>query len=419
MLQAFKMMRELAILLAALCAVYGDSATYGMHLDRHVVPANYTGIPGVDPEANMKFCQISVYHGYACEEYLHEVVTKDGFLLTMHRITGRKKKLISDRRPVFLQHGLLCDSTSWILNLPNQTLPFLIADAGFDVWLANSRGNTYSMAHQTLKPHQEEFWAWSWDEMAMYDLPASVDFVLNKTGHNKLHYVGYSQGTLIGFVHLGNTRNDKFVEMIALAPVFQLAHMEGILSILSPAAKDIYFVLKLLGIHDFLPNLEVIKILGDTVCNENDPVHEICGYILQSFAGIDTKQFNESRLPVYLGHAPAGTSVRNMMHFVQMYDSKVCSRYDYGSPAKNVLHYGTPVPPAYNLSAITHTPVSLYYGGHDWLADPKDVNYILSHLKTIQRSEYIPGWDHLDFLWAMDATSKLYNSVIEELLLNP
>lgn len=38
----------------------------------------------------------------------------------------------------------------------------------------------------------------SFHDMAMYDLPAAIDFVLQKTGQKQLHYVGYSQGCTIG-----------------------------------------------------------------------------------------------------------------------------------------------------------------------------------------------------------------------------
>ena len=44
----------------------------------------------------------------------------------------------------------------------------------------------------------------SWDEMARYDVPAMLNYILRITGNEKLYYIGHSQGTLIAFAQFSH-----------------------------------------------------------------------------------------------------------------------------------------------------------------------------------------------------------------------
>lgn len=115
---------------------------------------------------------------------------------------------------------------------------YIMADAGYDVWLGNARGNRYSRNHTHFSPKDAEFWDFSWDEMASYDIPAVIDYILSQTKHPQLYYVGHSMGTTMFWACM-STRpeyNEKVKAMFSLGPVATLGHIRSPIKYLAPYA---------------------------------------------------------------------------------------------------------------------------------------------------------------------------------------
>uniref|UniRef100_A0A8B9IRD9 AB hydrolase-1 domain-containing protein n=1 Tax=Amazona collaria TaxID=241587 RepID=A0A8B9IRD9_9PSIT len=342
------------------------------------------------------------------EEY--EVTTEDGYTITLNRIPyGTQNQGNPGLKPaVFLQHGLLGDASNWVTNLPNNSLGFLLADAGFDVWMGNSRGNRWSRKHQNYSIDQDEFWAFSFDEMAKFDLPAAVNFIVEKTGQEKLYYIGYSQGTTIAFIAFSTMPElaQKIKLYLALAPVkkTQKPFKNNSTMYKCTFSNECYLCISqgLLGKREFLPQTECLRRL----------------IVPKGGREYSLNIFFQNRINVYIAQTTAGTSVQNIIHWSQEAHSGKFQAYDWGSSKKNMEKYQQAMPPLYNVEEMT-VPTAVWTGGQDLLADPQDVAILLSQIKRLIYHKRIPGWAHLDFIWGLNAPLHVYNEVIDLMQKNP
>ncbi|XP_071419419.1 lipase member M-like isoform X1 [Pithys albifrons albifrons] len=366
----------------------------------------------LNPEAFMNVSQIICHRGYPSEEY--EVLTLDGYYVRLNRIPhGKEKPRNRGPKPVvFLQHGVFGEGSHWVENLANNSLGFILADSGYDVWLGNSRGTSWSRRHQHLSAEQDEFWDFSFHEMAMYDLPAMVDFVLQKTEQKQLYYVGYSQGCTIAFIAFSAMPElaQKIKMFFALAPVVTPKHAR------SPTIKMSFLMdknlkmiplllgrtdasLRMKGLWRFLPHLCTLTLL-----------HKPCANLLFLLGGYNEKNLNMTRLDVYTSHYPDGTSVKNIIHWAQVVKSGEFKAFDYGS--ENMVMYDQDTPPLYQVEEML-VPTAVWSGGEDWAADWRDVHLLLPRIAHLVTYVHIPDWNHWDFVWGLDAPERLYSNILK------
>jgi len=134
----------------------------------------------------------------------------------------RPKQPAHDKEPVILCHGLSYNLLFWDLD-DEVSLPRYLAKAGYDVWSLSLRGACPSsqplssalrkLGHFHLEPEllrtlqkrlrDLKMTDWSVDDHISYDVGGAIQFVLKKTRHKKVHWIGHSMGGMVMFGYLG------------------------------------------------------------------------------------------------------------------------------------------------------------------------------------------------------------------------
>ncbi|KAG7210308.1 hypothetical protein KM043_011849 [Ampulex compressa] len=364
-------------------------------------------------DAYLTVLELIEKYGYNGEA--HRVVTKDNYILQLHRITGRKGAATKDRPAIFLMHGLLASSAAWLLTGPSKSLAYFLADVGYDVWMGNARGNIYSNTHMLPNITKKDYWSFSWHEIGIYDLPASIDYILKETGRKKIFYAGHSQGTTSFFVMASQlpSYEDKIEAMFALAPVAYCSRMVSPpFQFFARFGNQLEKVAELLGTYELKPTTKGIAKLSELVCADHAITQPLCTNIFFILGGYNLDQFNKTLMPTIAGHVPAGASVKQVLHYSQLVRSGRFRQYNYGFLG-NWKVYRRLIPPAYDLKKVK-VPVILHYGVNDWLSHVRDVHQLYNELGNPVAKFRVPHgrFNHLDFIFGVDVKQLVYEKVL-------
>ena len=406
------------------------------------------------------------------EAETHYVTTKDNYILTLHRIVNPSvpKRLRDRLKPVLMQHGLFTSSsnyllssdanldrprfdardlvrtrplvvyapqspyswTKWLEMLNDLTLAKLgltqssgrlrapqtsdslaieLANQGYDVWLGNSRGSTYSLNHTKFDWRTDwRYWDFSFHEIGLFDVPAQIDYVLRARARSSLAYVGHSQGNLAMFIlqSFHPEWKNKVKPFVAIAPVAYIPDMYfGAMRTLIRLIESTLITttqLNRLVKGQLMPKSSNSEFGFDTLCvpKWSTPV---CNLMLTLMLGNNLFRTNSSLTPVIMHHIPAGTSILNILHFGQLAASGEFRAFDFG-PAENMQRYAQPVAPLYPIERISSPDIALIVGRTDTLSTVVNAEITRSKLRVpLMDYHVVPNlfWGHADIMYSSGA----------------
>ncbi|XP_054155983.1 lipase member M-like [Oppia nitens] len=366
----------------------------------------------------------------------HYVETADGYVLTVIRIVNPYVKNRLLLKPILLQHGFQSSSDSWLLasmgqltgergyvedwmpttnnghNKMGNSLGFVLAANGFDVWLANMRGNRYSLNHIHLSSYDSKFWRFSIDEMIEYDLPAMIEYIKKQTKKDQIGYIGHSQGNYMMFSLLATQPHytNTIKPFIAISPVSYLGNST------SPLYKIIHYVYSLLRKSEssILLADRPLKLFAK-LCDTTYWAQVVCYRLYYLFLGFQRSQWNMTRTGVYISNIPSGGSSWNAAHLYQVWRSNRPERYDHWDSRDNERRYNSSVPLAYSMEAIDSIDIAFIYAANDWLNHVDDVRLLKDRLKVKLLDDYLvpdSTWNHIELVMGTSAVLTVLSVVV-------
>ncbi|XP_028032714.1 lipase 1-like [Bombyx mandarina] len=341
------------------------------------------------------FSSIAETLGYDC--VAHRITTKDGYILTLFNIPGNKT------RPIFFMHGFGDSSRTFIVR-GNTSMLVSVVKAGYDVWAGNMRGNEYSRDHVTLNADIDvaAYWNFSYHEVGVYDLPAQIDYILNKTQQNRLSVISHSQGSAVFFVLLSTypEYNEKIRPLITLGPLSYAQNIRPPVRLLILIAPVLEVIFKALNQYELFDR--TTRLFVELLCSLRPFGGELCEAILLSTAGQSDDTFKGGFIRTVINYYPVSTSVKNSLHVAQNSNSRRFAQYDYGS-ATNIARYGNTLPPAYDLDKV-NCSVAILMANNDKLSPIEDNVMLNNSLPNVVVYEFVERspMNHYDFVWGED-----------------
>jgi len=380
---------------------------------------------------------------------LYEAVADDGYITILTRLINPLADRTQLRQPpLLLEHGGIIDPSAYLVassiqHFPekwprspedgpirswNRSIGFVLANNGFDLWMAETRGSNDASKKRVRtkavvsflegKNQQKnmtfaenvrmlieswDYWSFSQDDIIAHELKSHIDTVMKVTGSPKVHLMTYSLSTPTSLAFLGS-RPDyaKHIQgYVSMAPIISGEGVSGFVRF---------------GFETFcplLPNELGTMVLSDLLLTQ--PVRDLMilagrppevrysvhKAVISLLMGASAKYETMMDLN-FLGHIMRGLSFKELKQMCQHMRANRLQKFDYG-PVRNQVLYGQPKPPEYDLSNIGVRDWIIVAAANDALSTPQVVDHLIKIVnpKPIARIE-VAGFSHADLFAGWD-----------------
>lgn len=311
----------------------------------------------------------------------------------------------------------------------NRSLALVLANNGFDVWLAETRGandrnrrRVASHAAETILKGKNEdmnmtlgeniveffkmrdFWAYDQDDLIAHELKSHMDTVLNVTGSEKVHLMTYSLSTpsSLAFLSIRPDYAEKIQGYISMAPIISGEGVSRLIKLIfqyyCPTVPD--------AVGNFLVTntllTDPVRRLMITLARDKHFRYSITKGLTTLLMGASAKYRTLIDLNI-LGHLLRRVGFRELKQMCQQMRSNKLQKFDYGSIG-NRLIYKQAEPPIYDLSNLNIRDWIIVSAANDALSTPEVIDHLIeivnpkpiAHICAPQfnHADLFAGWEN-------------------------
>jgi pimeloyl-ACP methyl ester carboxylesterase len=222
--------------------------------------------------------------------------------------------------------------------------------------------------------------------MGIYDLPATIDYIIQVNGHKKVAYIGHSMGTTVMFYGLATIPdyfNEKLSVFVALGPVGAVPNtlvypfkFVSLFYDLVEMCIDLFKLGPIFHFHEFISSAITTACFSPTM-------EYYCVSAIESLATIAPEYDNFDRFALMVYYYPAGSSARTLKHMLRGMKFGVLEEYtaDWNDSLREKVKAYHPL----NFSAFSQTkvPVIFFYSVGDALTSELDVLNLAKLVKPV------------------------------------